>query len=119
MESEAANFTFFTLVTDESRDATDMAQLAISIRGIDNEYNVTEEMASFVPLKDTTKSLDLYEAVKITLKQFSLTLVSMSGIATDGAPGMVGKKEELIKLIEDDAIAISNSTFDEMSLHCT
>ena len=51
-ESEAANFTFFTLVTDESRDATDMAQLAISIRGIDNEYNVTEEMAFLVQLRD-------------------------------------------------------------------
>jgi len=32
---------------------------------------------------------------------------------------MVGKKVGLIKLIEDNAIAISNSTFDEMSLHCT
>ena len=51
LESEAANFTFFTLVTDESRDATDMAQLAISIRGIDNEYNAIEETASLCDWK--------------------------------------------------------------------
>ena len=37
---------------DDSTDATDMAQLAIFIRGIDDEYKVTEEMASLVPLKD-------------------------------------------------------------------
>ena len=77
----------------ESTDATDMAQLAIFIGGIDYKYNVTEEMASLVPLKDTTKSLDLYEAVKITIKQFSLTFVNISGIATDSAPVMRGKRD--------------------------
>ena len=45
-----------------------MTPLAIIIRGTDNEYNVTEEMASLVPLKDTTKSLDLYEALKSYIK---------------------------------------------------
>lgn len=66
-----------------------MARLAIFISSIDNEYNVTKEMDSLVPLKYTTKSLDLYEAVKITLKWFSSTLVNISGIAADGAPAMV------------------------------
>jgi len=55
------------LAIDESADATDTTQLAIFIKGIDNKYNVTEEMAYLVLLKDTTKSLYLYEAVKITL----------------------------------------------------
>ena len=68
MESKAANFKFYTLAMDDSNDVTDTVQLAIFIRGIDDEYNVTEEMASLVPLKDTTKSRDLYEAVKNMLK---------------------------------------------------
>ena len=49
---------------DNSTDLIDMAQLTIFIGGIDDGYNVTEEMASLVPLKDTTKSRDLYEVVK-------------------------------------------------------
>ena len=53
---------------DDSTDATDAAQLAIFITGIDDEYNVTAEMASLMPLKDTTKSRDLYEAVKKYIK---------------------------------------------------
>ena len=89
MRGKAANFECYALTIDESTDATYMAQPAIFIGGTDDEYNVTEEMASFVPLKDTTKSLDLYEAVKITLKWFSSTLVNISGIAADGAPAMV------------------------------
>ena len=44
---------------DDSTDDTDTAQVAIFIRGTDDEYNVTEEMTFLVPLKDTTKSRDL------------------------------------------------------------
>ena len=59
---------FTLLAMNDSTDATDMAQTAIFISGIDDEYNVTEEMASLVSLKDTSKSKDLYEAVKNMLK---------------------------------------------------
>lgn len=93
------------MVIDESTDPTDKAQLAIFIRDTDNEYNVTGGMASLLPLRNTTKSLDLYEAVKITLKPFSFTFASRSGRATDGAPMVVGKTVGLTKSIEEDAIA--------------
>ena len=93
---------------DDSSDATDTAQLAIFIRGINDKYNVTEEMASLVPLKGEAKSRDLYEAVKNMLKRFSLSIVNIPGVVTDGALAMAGKREGLVKLI-DDAIAAQNS----------
>lgn len=40
------------------------SQLAIFLRDIDNKCNVTEQMASLVSFKDTTKSTDFLEAVK-------------------------------------------------------
>jgi len=52
-----------------------MAQFAIFIRGIDNRSNVSEEMASLVPLEDSTKSLDLYVVVKIKVILFNAYLV--------------------------------------------
>ena len=116
LESKAANFKFYALAMGDGTDATDAAQLAIFIRGIDDEYNVTEEMAPLVPLKDTTQSRDLYEAVKNMLKQFSLSIVHVSGTVTDGAPVMAGEREGLIKLIEDDAIVTHNSCL--MKYHC-
>ena len=117
LESKAANFKFYALAMGDGTDATDAAQLAIFIRGIDDEYNVTEEVASSVPLKDTTKSRDLYEAVKNTLKRFSLSSVSIAGRVTDGAPVVAGKREGLVKLIEDDAIPTQNSHL--IKYHCT
>ena len=84
LESKAANFKFYALVMDDSTDATDMAQLAIFIRDIDDKSNVTAEMTSSVPLKDTTKSKYLCEAVKTMLKQVSLSIINISDIVTDG-----------------------------------
>ena len=55
LESKAANFKLHASGMGDSTDATDMAQLAIFIRGIDDKYDITEEMVSLVPLKDTTK----------------------------------------------------------------
>lgn len=116
LKSRATHFKFYALAIDESTDSTDTAQVAIFIRGVDNEYNITEEMASLVPLKDTTKSLILHEAVKNTMQRFSLTCDNISGIVTDGAPAMVGKREGLTKLIENDAIAAGNTRL--MKYHC-
>ena len=67
-----------------------------------------------MPLKDTTKSLDLYEAVKRkknTSKGFYLTFIHIFGIATDGASVMVGQRVRFIKVIDDDAVATGNSVW--------
>jgi len=61
------------LAIDEVTDATDTAQFAICIRGIDNKYNITEEMASLVLLKDTTKSHH-YKEVKKYIKAIYINL---------------------------------------------
>jgi len=61
LDSKAANFKCYAFMIDESTDTTDMTQLAIFIRGFENENNVTEEIVSLVPLKDKTKSLYLLD----------------------------------------------------------
>jgi len=42
---------FYALVIKESNAISDMALLAIFLRGTDNKYNVTEEMGAFVHWK--------------------------------------------------------------------
>ena len=112
----ASNFKFYSLALDESTDATDTAQVAIFVRGIDNDFNITEEMAALVSLKDTTKANDIYGAVTATLAKFNLDFRKISGITTDGAPAMVGKREGLVKLIEDEALRSGNTIL--MKYHC-
>ena len=112
----ASNFKFYSLALDESTDATDTAQVAIVVRGIDNDFNITEEMAALVSLKDTMKANDIYGAVTATLAKFNLDFRKISGITTDGAPAMVGKREGLVKLIEDEALRSGNTIL--MKYHC-
>ena len=50
------------------------------------------------------------------LKWLSLSIINISGIVTDGALAMVGKREGLAKLTEDNAIAAPNSHL--MKYHC-
>lgn len=56
MKSKAVNFKFCALVIDENTYAADMTQ---------------EIIVSLLPIKGKMTSLDLYEAVKMTLKQMS------------------------------------------------
>ena len=45
---------FFSNALDESTDLSNTAQLAIFIRGVDDDFNVTEELLELVPKKGTT-----------------------------------------------------------------
>ena len=113
---QASNFKFYSLALDESTDATDTAQVAIFVRGIDNDFNITEEMAALVSLKDTTTANDIYKAVTATLTRFALDFGNISGITTDGAPAMVGKRGGLVILIENEVLQSGNTNL--MKYHC-
>lgn len=69
------------IISDESTDVMGTAQVAIFVRGIGSEFKITEEMASLVPLKGTTKARNLFQSVETTLNKFSLNLVNISGLA--------------------------------------
>lgn len=45
-------------------------EVAIFIRNVDGEFNTTDELAPVLPLKRTTKSRHLLEAVQSTLNRF-------------------------------------------------
>jgi hypothetical protein len=74
-----------------------------------------QELAALYPLKDTTKSRDLLEALTSTLNRFLLQLI-LSGLTTDGAPAMVGKHEGSVKLIENEASKVGKTSM--LNFHC-
>ncbi|KAI3356196.1 hypothetical protein L3Q82_017178, partial [Scortum barcoo] len=57
------SFVAFSVAIDESTDITDVAQLAIFIRGVDETLAVTEEFLELVPMTDTTTVNDIFSTL--------------------------------------------------------
>ncbi|KAL4083023.1 hypothetical protein QTP88_028353 [Uroleucon formosanum] len=70
---------------------SDTAQLLIFIRGIDTDYNITEELASLESISGTTKEADNFEKVNCCIENLGLTWEKLCVITTDGAPSWLGE----------------------------
>ncbi|XP_051245978.1 uncharacterized protein LOC127357671 [Dicentrarchus labrax] len=80
---------------------TDSAQLLVFLRGVNEDFEVCQELAGLETLKGTTKGTDVFMAVQRVMDRNSLKWENLSGITTDGAPAMVGKRAGLTALVSD------------------
>lgn len=92
LEGEIAKFRFYSLAMDESTDVGDTAQLLIFVRGIDDNFNITEELASLQSMKDRTTGEDIFNEIVACVEKLKLPWPGLCGITTDGAPSMVGPR---------------------------
>ncbi|XP_068217891.1 general transcription factor II-I repeat domain-containing protein 2A-like [Palaemon carinicauda] len=100
MIKRGSAFSLYSLALDESCDIANTAQLAVYIRGVDNEYNVTEEMASLQSMKGTTTGQNVFDELEKLLARFGLDYTNLVSIATDGAPAMSGQKNGVVGLLK-------------------
>jgi hypothetical protein len=87
---------------DESTDVVDTAQLAIFIRGVDINFNTTEELAALCSMKGPITGAELQEQVMRVVEKINLNLNKLQGITTDAAPAVVGEKNGLTALITEE-----------------
>ena len=102
----------YSLALDESTDQSDTAQLLIFIRGIDENFNIIEEMLDLCQIKGTTTGKDIYEFVNLSLDKFNINRENIYSIATDGAPALSGKQNSFITLLKESV------DHEILSYHC-
>ncbi|GBM62887.1 hypothetical protein AVEN_11348-1 [Araneus ventricosus] len=87
---------------DESTDINDTAQLILFIRGVDENFEFTEELACMRSLKGTTKECDILSEFQEGLLTLKVPITNICNIMTDGAPNMTGKKSGFLGLFNQN-----------------
>lgn len=117
LQSKIARFVFYSICIDESCDLMDTAQLCIFIRGVDCDFNVTEEFLNMKSMEGKTTGKDILQEVLTSIKDNNMKLSSLAGITTDGAPSMVGRNNGVVSLLKKEMIAHGLSP-DIFVFHC-
>lgn len=115
LHEKSKNFLNFSIAIDESTDITNTAQLAIFIRGVFDNFDVTEELLDLIPMTDTTTGSDLYNCVEKCLNELEVDWKTFSSITTDGAPAMLGVKAGLVSRLKSKALTYG---VELKSFHC-
>lgn len=81
-----------SLAIDESTDVTDMAQLALFVRFLDESAGIfREELLSVLPLAGSTRGEDIFNAIKTFFEGNDIPINKVTSLLTDGAPAMMGR----------------------------
>jgi len=91
-KKKVKSFVVFSVALDESTDISDVAQLAIFIRGVDETLSVTEEFLGLVPMIDTITTNDIFNSLIGVLNRVGVDWSRAVSVATDSAPSMIAKK---------------------------
>ena len=82
----------FSLCIDESTDINDVAQCDISIRLVDTNWSIAEELLDIIPMTSTATGEDFMLIIEETFWKYDLQWDKLVSIATDGAKSMTVKK---------------------------
>uniref|UniRef100_A0A8C4UKQ9 SPIN-DOC-like zinc-finger domain-containing protein n=1 Tax=Falco tinnunculus TaxID=100819 RepID=A0A8C4UKQ9_FALTI len=102
LQNSSKKLCYFSLALDESNDVRDSAQLLIFIRGTNDSFEVTEELAALKSIKGTTTGEDIYEKVCQTMNDLELDWGKLFSVTTDGAPSMVGSMKGVVARINKE-----------------
>ena len=107
------NFKYFSVTMDESTDRSDTAQLLIFIRCINDEFNITEELACLQSIKEKTTGQIIYNEFSESLQNLNAPISKLCNITADGAPNMFGKNSGFSGIFWNQ-----NPNHDVVFLHC-
>ena len=117
LKERAKDFMCYSLALDDSTDVTNTSQLAIFIRGVDCNMDVTEELLDLIPMHGTTTAKDIFHCLENALEEMELPWDKLFSVATDGAPAMIGIKNGVVKLVRDKLESLGLKD-DFISVHC-
>ncbi|KAM9726312.1 general transcription factor II-I repeat domain-containing protein 2B-like [Menidia menidia] len=102
LDRDLAKCRWFSIQCDESVDSSSTAQLSIFVRMVFEDFSTREELLTLLPLKTSTRGVDIYNAVKEFFVQKRVPLERLVAVTTDGAPAMIGRHAGFIAHCKGD-----------------
>lgn len=102
LDRDLAKCSWFSIQCDESVDSSSIAQLLVFIRMVFEDFSTREELLALLPLKTTTRGVDIYNTVKEFFVQKKVPLEKLVAVTTDGAPAMIGRHTGFIAHCKSD-----------------
>lgn len=115
LADKVSSLDFYSIACDESTDATDIAQLLIFLRGVDENFAVTEELLDLKSLKGTTTGMNIFEAVSDSIDKTGLKWDKLCGVTTDGAPAMAGAHKGMASMM---SAKVKETGGEAVKMHC-
>ena len=84
LKRKADSFRFYSLALDESNDVKNTAQLLIFVRGINDNFEIIEELLAMESLKGATRGEDLFLKVTGVIDRFELLWNKLTNVTTGG-----------------------------------
>ena len=92
---------WFALVADETQDVSGVEQFSISLRWVDTEYVVNEDVIAFASVEQTD-AVTLTNTLRDVLIRSNLRLAQCRGQAYDGASDMSGRLNGVASQIQKE-----------------
>ena len=91
MRERLANCKYFSIALDESTDNVDTAQLLVFVRAVNENCELTQDLAGMASLTGRTTGKDIFGGVNSVLENLKVLASKLASVTTDGAPAMTGK----------------------------
>ncbi|KAJ8880689.1 hypothetical protein PR048_017159 [Dryococelus australis] len=119
LNKEIAQSKYFSVALDESTDITDVCQLLIFVKTVDERFSIKEELLDLVPLPTSVKCSYIYSALLSVVEKYC-GFSKCSCIVTDGAKCMTGKNTVLVGLLRknDDDVPVLHCIIHQEVLCC-
>ncbi|XP_044890545.1 general transcription factor II-I repeat domain-containing protein 2-like isoform X1 [Felis catus] len=98
LRGKGKSFVAFSIAAHEGADVDNAPQLAVFIRGVDETFDVTEELLDMVPMTGTSSGNELFVCVEESLKKFNVDWSKLVSVSTDGNSAQVGVEQLVTEL---------------------
>ncbi|XP_006859905.1 PREDICTED: general transcription factor II-I repeat domain-containing protein 2-like [Chrysochloris asiatica] len=117
LREKIKSFVAYSIAINEITDTNNTVQLAIFIRGVDENFDVSEELLDTVPMTGTKSGNEIFLRVEKSLKKFNIDWSKLVSVASTGTPAMVNVNDGLVTKLKSK-VAMTCKGADLKSVCC-